>query len=434
MIENKEESIVIEGGVALQGTIHIAGAKNAALPLLAAALLTSQDMVLENIPQMTDIKEFFNLMMDLGTAVSFQKVDPVTQALTVHLSTKEIIANGASDDVMGRMRASVLVLAPVLARRGHAHMALPGGCAIGQRPIDLHLKALRTLGAEIDVVKGYIEARCLGGSFVGGEIIFPFETVGGTENAIMAAAVARGASVIVNAAREPEVVDLCNCLVKMGAKIQGIGTGKLTIQGVEDLGGCRYRVMGDRIQAGTYVIAGAMTRGLVTVQGALNKDSLCVYHALRESGVDIQECDEETVLVDARSLSEMKAITLHTGAYPGFPTDMQAQYMALMLLANGVSLIYEEIFENRFMHVEELKKLKGDIVVQGNKATIRGNSILKGAQVQATDLRASVSLILGGLVAQGETRVTCIHHLDRGYDFLEHKLQLCGARIQRVSI
>ena len=418
------DSIRIRGGKALRGAIPIAGAKNAALPLMAASLLTDRALSLVNLPQLVDIGSMQTLLHTHGVAI--ENGDASGE---VSFDAAGVLDTTAPYDLVRRMRASVLVLAPLVARFGRARVSLPGGCAIGTRPIDLHLDALRRLGAEIDLAGGYVEARASGG-LIGADIEFPSVSVGATENAMMGASLARGETVLRNAAREPEVVDLGRCLIAMGAKIEGLGTETLLIQGVERLEGARHAVIADRIEAGTYAIAAAMTGGDVTLQGADPDTLRALTGTLRGAGVAIEETADGLRIVAPGG--KTGGLELVTRPYPGFPTDLQAQMMSFATIASGASRITETIFENRFMHVPELLRMGADIRVSGATALIRGVARLKGAEVMATDLRASVSLILAGLVADGETAVNRIYHLDRGYERIEAKLAACGADIERT--
>ena len=417
------DRIRIKGGVPLTGTVTIAGAKNAALPLMAASLLTEETLLLTNVPYLADIATMAGLLEQHGVEKQRSTVGDLT------LTAREISNIEAPYDLVRRMRASVLVLGPLLARCGEARVSLPGGCAIGTRPIDLHLKALEQMGAQIALKEGYVEAHTRG-RLKGAHITFPVVTVGGTENALMAASLATGETVIENAAREPEISDLALCLISMGAKINGIGTDTLTVCGVEKLHGTQHRVLPDRIETGTYAIAAAITRGRIKLQQT-NWDLLeSVFKFLIQAGVEVEALDDG-ILVAAES--RLVGVDVMTEPFPGFPTDMQAQWMALMTTAKGAAMITESIFENRFMHVPELSRFGADINVHGSSAIIRGRKQLSGAPVMATDLRASVSLVLAGLAAAGETIVNRVYHLDRGYESLEEKLASCGARIERLA-
>ena len=418
------DTIRIRGGRTLSGAIPIAGAKNAALPLMAASLLTDGALHLVNLPRLADIGSMRKLLSTHGVAI--ENGDASGE---VSFDAAAVADTTAPYDLVRRMRASVLVLAPLLARFGRARVSLPGGCAIGTRPIDLHLAALSRLGAEIDLADGYVEARAPGG-LTGAEFEFPSVSVGATENAMMGASLARGETVLRNAAREPEVVDLGRCLIAMGAKIEGLGSGTLHIQGMDRLHGAQHSVIPDRIEAGSYAIAAAMTGGDVTLEGADPRALEALIDTLRRSGVAI-EVSATGLRVRAPG-GKTGGMELVTRPYPGFPTDLQAQMMSLTAIAAGTSRITETIFENRFMHVPELLRMGADISVAGATALIRGVARLKGAEVMATDLRASVSLILAALVADGETVVNRVYHLDRGYERIEAKLAACGADIERT--
>jgi len=427
------DRIRIVGGNKLQGTITIGGAKNAAVALMPACLLTDGTLSLSNLPHLVDITTMAHLLAQHGAELHLDGNSPKggPTGRVLDLTAREITSTTAPYDLVRKMRASVLVLGPLLARCSQARVSLPGGCAIGTRPVDLHLKALEEMGAVIELTEGYINAHVPGGRLQGARIIFPQVTVGGTENILMAASLAQGETIISNAAREPEVADLAHCLVAMGAKIEGIGTGTLHIQGVDHLHGAEYSVVPDRIETGTYAVAAAITRGKVELVGTRLDLIASVVKVLREAGIKITET-EQGILVDADG-AEIKGVDIMTEPYPGFPTDMQAQLMALMATAQGASMITETIFENRFMHVPELSRMGGRINVHGSSAIVRGVGKLSGAPVMATDLRASVSLILAGLVAQGETIVSRVYHLDRGYERLEEKLAACGAEIERLK-
>lgn len=426
------DKIRIIGGRPLSGTISICGAKNAALPLMAASLLTSESLTLSNLPHLVDITTMVHLLAELGVRVSMDGYTPNSghtgRALTLAASEPE--NRTAPYDLVRRMRASVLVLGPLLTRWGEATVSLPGGCAIGTRPVDIHLSAFKALGAEIELNEGYITASAPNG-LTGTNILFPSVSVGATENVLMAATLAEGETTISNAAREPEVGDLANCLVKMGAKIEGIGTDMLKVTGVSKLTGGTYEVIPDRIESGTYAVAAAMTGGDVLLSGTRLNLLNSVSEMLTKTGVEVSE--EGDLIRVRRVASSLKGTDLMTEPYPGFPTDMQAQVMALLAIAKGASMITETIFENRFMHVPELCRMGADINVHGSSAIVRGVPLLSGAQLMATDLRASVSLILAGLAAKGETFVNRVYHLDRGYERVEDKLAACGAEIDRIS-
>ncbi len=429
------DRILIRGGKPLEGEIQISGAKNAALPLMAACLLTEGTLKLSNLPHLADISTMAKLLGKLGADISkdgdSSNGGPGGQNGRVFAMTaKELTHTTAPYDLVRRMRASVLVLGPLLARAGRARVSMPGGCAIGTRPVDLHLKALQQLGAEIDLTEGYIEAKAEKG-LTGAHVVFPTVTVGGTENLLMAASLASGETVLANAAREPEVTDLAQCLVAMGAKIGGIGTDTLTIHGVDRLNGAEYAVVPDRIETGTYAFAAAVTGGDLTLTGTRTELLESVIKVLTSAGVEVTPTNNG-IRVN-RTNGPLLGVDIMTEPYPGFPTDMQAQAMTLMAVAEGASMITETIFENRFMHVPELNRMGADINVHGASAIVRGVKGLSGAPVMATDLRASVSLVLAGLAAEGETEVNRVYHLDRGYERLEDKLAACGADIQRVK-
>jgi UDP-N-acetylglucosamine 1-carboxyvinyltransferase len=417
------DKIWIRGGQPLEGVIPIGGAKNAALPLMAASLLTDETLSLENVPHLADIATMARLLSQHGVAIAERGGND-----TVELSAHEITSTTAPYDLVRKMRASVLVLGPLVARRGHARVSLPGGCAIGTRPVDLHIRGLEWLGAEVTLSEGYIEARAPHG-LKGAEIAFPAVSVGATENLLMAAALAEGESLLVNAAREPEITDLAQCLVAMGARIDGIGSDRLRVEGVGRLHGARHRIIPDRIETGTYLIAAAATGGDVRLTGTEPGLVAALIRVLVAAGVEIGETDEG--LRVRRRNGPLTGVDVMTEPYPGYPTDLQAQLMALMATAEGASMITETIFENRFMHVPELLRMGANINVHRASALVRGVPRLKGAPVMATDLRASVSLIIAGLAAEGETFVNRVYHLDRGYERLEEKLAACGARIER---
>lgn len=426
------DKIKISGGRRLQGKIAIGGAKNAALPLMSAALLTDETLTLSNLPHLDDITSMTKLLSQHGVALHLNGNAPNGghTGRVLDMQAAEIASTTAPYDLVRKMRASVLVLGPLVARCGIARVSLPGGCAIGNRPVDLHLKALEVMGAEIHLTEGYIEARAPGG-LKGGHILFPQVSVGATENAIMAASLADGVTTIANAAREPEVADLAHCLVAMGAEIEGIGTDTLKVTGKPRLHGAEYSVVPDRIETGTYAIAAAITGGEIELVGTRIALINSLVDAMREAGIEIIETDDGMIVRGNRAT--LRGVDVMTEPYPGFPTDMQAQFMALMSVANGASMITETIFENRFMHVPELSRMGADINVHGRSAIVRGSARLSGAEVMATDLRASVSMVLAGLAAEGETVINRVYHLDRGYERLEEKLAACGAGIERVS-
>ncbi len=424
------DKIIIEGGKRLSGTIPVSGAKNAALTLVPCALLTDEPLTLRNLPRLADIDSFQHLMTQFGVSTSIAGARPGDFGRVMTLEATRLTSTVAPYDLVRKMRASILVLGPMLARAGEATVSLPGGCAIGNRPIDLHLKALEALGAEIELTSGYVRAMAPDGGLPGGRYSFPVVSVGATENALMAAVLATGKSTLHNAAREPEIVDLCNLLVAMGAEIEGIGTSELTIHGVKRLYGATYKVMADRIEAGSYACAAAITGGEVTLEGAKFEEMEATVQALRSAGVTVEPVKGGIhIAADGR----LQAVTLSTAPYPGFATDMQAQLMALLCLAKGTSVLTETIFENRYMHVPELNRMGANIETSGRTAIVHGVDKLTGAEVMATDLRASMSLVIAGLAAEGETQVHRLYHLDRGYERLEEKLALLGANIQRVG-
>ena len=424
------DRILVRGGNRLSGTIPISGAKNSALTLLPCALLTDEPLTLRNLPRLADVDSFGHLLNQLGCSTMIEGARPEDFGRVMTLRAGRITATLAPYDIVRKMRASILVLGPLLARAGEATVSLPGGCAIGNRPIDLHLKALEAFGAEMESTSGYVTARAKDGRLPGGRIIFPVVSVGATENALMAAARAKGTCIIENAAREPEIVDLCNLLVAMGVHIEGIGTETLTIEGADRLHGATYRVMPDRIEAGSYACAVGIAGGEVDLAGANPADMQATLGALRDAGVKVEEHKKG---IRVASDGKLAPLTLSTAPFPGFATDMQAQFMAMLTKADGASVLTETIFENRYMHVPELARLGADIQVRGRSAVVRGVDKLVGAPVMATDLRASMSLIIAGLVAEGETNVQRVYHLDRGYERLEEKLSAVGADIERVS-
>ncbi|MDS4010139.1 MAG: UDP-N-acetylglucosamine 1-carboxyvinyltransferase [Defluviicoccus sp.] len=427
--------IHIRGGTPLSGIIPISGAKNAALPLLAAGLLTEGTLTLDNVPHVVDIESMLALLAELGATVETDANTGTNGSgsgfgLSVRLSTPAIRSTTAVYDLVRKMRASVLVLGPLVARFGHARVSLPGGCAIGTRPIDLHLKALQAMGAEVGLDAGYVEVSAPKG-LTGAVFTFPSVSVTGTENALMAAVLARGETRICNAAREPEIGDLARCLVAMGADITGIDTDTLKVQGVERLGSARHAVIPDRIETGTFAIAAAITGGSIELQGTRLELIGATADALRQAGIAIEPTAHGIRV--ARRDNGVRGVDVMTEPFPGFPTDMQAQIMALMTVADGAAMITETVFENRFMHVPELCRMGANINVHSASAIIRGVPALSGAPVMATDLRASVSLVLAGLAARGETIVNRVYHLDRGYERLEDKLAACGATIERAD-
>ena len=424
------DKIIIQGGRRLSGTIPVSGAKNAALTLLPCALLTDEPLTLRNLPRLADIDGFQHLMNQFGVSTTIAGSRPEDFGRVMTLAATRITSSVAPYELVRKMRASILVLGPMLARMGEATVSLPGGCAIGNRPIDLHLKSLEALGATIEMAAGYVRAIAPDGGLPGGRYAFPVVSVGATENALMAAATARGKSTLHNAAREPEIVDLCNLLVAMGAQIEGIGTSDITVHGVPRLHGATYRVMPDRIEAGSYACAAAITGGEVTLAGTRIEEMEATVHALRAAGVHVEPRNEG---LHVAANGKLRAVTLSTAPYPGFATDMQAQLMALLCLAEGSSVLTETIFENRYMHVPELNRMGARIETSGRTAIVHGVGKLTGAEVMATDLRASMSLVIAGLAAQGETQVHRLYHLDRGYERLEEKLSLLGAAVERVG-
>jgi UDP-N-acetylglucosamine 1-carboxyvinyltransferase len=419
------DRLSIHGGGPLNGVIPISGAKNSALKLMAAALLCDQPLQLSSMPNLADTRFMARLLEQLGVRVDWPAGSSVCR-----LDAETISSTIAPYDLVRKMRATFNVLGPLLARIGHATVSLPGGCAIGARPVDLHLKAFEAMGADIVIEQGYVKAAALRG-LKGAHILFPFGSVGATEHAMLAAVLADGETVLENAACEPEIADLAFCLNSVGARITGAGTPIIRIQGVSRLGGGRYDVIPDRIEAGTYAIAAAAAGGEVLLEGARGEDLVSLIDHLRLAGVRVVA--EERGLRVSRADGPIHAVDVDTAPHPGFPTDLQAQFMALMTIADGTSLIRENIFENRFMHAPELNRLGADITVRGREATVRGVRQLKGAQVMATDLRASVSLVIAALAAEGETMVNRVYHLDRGFERLEEKLGRCGARITRLS-
>lgn len=429
------DRIIIRGGRRLEGRLPISGAKNAALTLMPCALLTDEPLVLRNLPRLADVDGFGHLLNQLGASTKIEGTRPDDFGRVMTIRAGALTSTEAPYDIVRKMRASILVLGPTLARAGQARVSLPGGCAIGNRPIDLHLRALEALGAELDMGAGYVTARAPkngvgGGRLPGGRYRFPVVSVGATENAVMAAATAKGSSVLENAAREPEIVDLCRCLAAMGARIEGIGTERLEIEGVDRLHGATYAVMADRIEAGSYACAAAITGGDLLLVGARADEMRATLSALGEAGVVVTE---ERDGVRVRADGPLRAVNLTTAPYPGFATDMQAQFMAMLCMADGASVLEETIFENRYMHVPELARMGADIQVRGRTAVVRGVGGLTGAPVMATDLRASMSLVIAGLVAAGETQVNRVYHLDRGYERLEEKLSAVGADVQRLG-
>jgi UDP-N-acetylglucosamine 1-carboxyvinyltransferase len=422
------DQIVIQGGNRLSGEIRISGAKNAALPLMAASLLSAEPLTLTNLPRLADISTMSKLLEQHG--VSVLEVDDGKSGMTMTFDAGGVDNTVAPYDLVRRMRASVLVLGPLVARFGEAKVSLPGGCAIGTRPVDLHIRGLEQLGAEIELEGGYMTARAPKG-LIGSKFVFPFVSVGATENLMMAACLARGETVLTNAAREPEVTDLAHCLVAMGAKIDGIGSDTLTIQGVTSLHAAEHPVVCDRIEAGTYAMAAAITGGELELTGVSPGLLDAAFKMLGEAGLEIEDTPTGTRV--SLGSGGLKGIDVMTEPFPGFPTDLQAQVMALMSVADGAAMITETIFENRFMHVPELSRMGANVNVHGASAMVRGVDHLTGAEVMATDLRASSSLIIAALAARGETVIRRVYHLDRGYERIEEKLGACGAVIERVQ-
>jgi UDP-N-acetylglucosamine 1-carboxyvinyltransferase len=415
------DKLRITGGRPLEGAVRVSGAKNAALPILCAALLTARPLAVSNVPRLMDIATMAKLLAQMGVQVERRDGE-------MTLGAPRIVDPTAPYELVKTMRASVLVLGPLLARCGQAKVSLPGGCAIGARPVDQHVKGLQAMGATITIEHGYMHASA--GRLRGAHIVMDLVTVTGTENLMMAAALAEGTTVLENAAREPEVVDLADCLVAMGARIEGAGTSVIRIDGVASLGGAQHRVMPDRIETGTYLAAAAAAGGKIRLEGAAPGSLDATLDKLREAGARVS-AQGETIQLEMSG--RPKAVGIRTAPYPGFPTDMQAQFMALDCVAEGTAVITETIFENRFMHALELQRLGADISIQGNTAVVRGAERLQGATVMATDLRASASLVIAGLVAEGQTEIQRIYHLDRGYEALEAKLSALGARVERIK-
>lgn len=415
----------ISGGYKLDGCVRISGAKNAALPILMATLLADGVSYISNVPHLNDVTTTLELIGRLGASTT------LSDNLVVQIDTRKIKSYDAPYDLVKSMRASILVLGPLLARFGHADVALPGGCAIGSRPVDLHIKGMEAMGASVEVKDDYIKARAING-LTGAKIVMDMVSVGATENILMAATLAKGVSRIENAAKEPEIVDLANCLISMGAKIQGAGTDVITVQGVERLDGANHRVQPDRIETGTYLVAGAITRGRVLLKDTDPELLEAVLLKLKEAGAQITTGDD-WIELDMKG-KRPSAVDIKTAPFPGFPTDMQAQFTALNVVADGTGFIVENIFENRFMHVNEMLRMGADISIEGNTAICKGVTDLKSAQVMATDLRASASLVLAGLAADGNTMVDKIYHIDRGYDCIEEKLHALGAKVIRIAV
>jgi UDP-N-acetylglucosamine 1-carboxyvinyltransferase len=415
------QKLIIQGGASICGEVRISGAKNAALPILCASLLTPDVLTIENVPHLNDVATMLNLLRQMGISVEAEKER--TRLAATHLD--HLVA---PYEMVKTMRAAILVLGPMLARAGAARVSLPGDCAIGLRPVDQHIKGLQAMGAEIDIEHGYIHAKAK--RLNGAHIVMDIITVTGTENLMMAATLADGTTIIENAAREPEVADLANCLIAMGAKIHGVGSDIITIEGVETLHGAAYRVMPDRIETGTFLVAAAASGGEISLRETRTDTLDAVLDKLMEAGAAIESGPD---WIHLKMNHAPKSVNLRTAPYPAFPTDMQAQFMVLNSVATGTAIITETIFENRFMHVQELKRMNADIKVEGNTAVVCGVATLDGANVMATDLRASASLVLAGLIAKGETVIDRIYHLDRGYEFIEQKLSVLGARIRRAN-
>jgi UDP-N-acetylglucosamine 1-carboxyvinyltransferase len=427
------DRIRIVGGNELHGIIPISGAKNAALPLMIAALLTDDTLTLENVPHLADVEQLIRILGNHGVDYSVngrREHQNGSYARTIHFTARHIVDTTAPYELVSKMRASFWVIGPLLARMGEARVSLPGGCAIGTRPVDLFIDGLAHLGATIDIDNGYVVARAPK-RLIGNRYVFPKVSVGATHVMMMAATLARGETVLENAAREPEVVNLAECLVAMGARIEGAGTSTITIDGVETLSGARHRIIPDRIETGTYAMAVAMTGGEVLLEGARPDLLETVFETLAETGAEITPLNSGVRV--RRNGSGIAAVDVSTAPFPGFPTDLQAQFMGLMTMAKGTARITETIFENRFMHVQELARLGARIHLQGQTAIVDGVKLLKGAPVMATDLRASVSLVIAGLAAEGETVVNRVYHLDRGFELLEQKLSACGAMVERIS-
>ena len=417
------QKIVVQGGTPLRGEVRISGAKNAVLPILCAGLLADGPVLIRNVPNLHDVKTTLRLLAELGAGIT------IDDSFDIRIDPRSVRSHVAPYELVKTMRASVLVLGPLLAKHGAAEVSLPGGCAIGSRPVDQHIKGMQALGAEVSVEHGFIKASAK--RLQGARVVFDMVSVGATENVLMAATLAEGRTVLENAAMEPEIVDLAQCLVAMGAKIEGAGSGRIVVEGVERLHGGEHAVVADRIETGTFLVAAAMTGGRITATHARPDTLDAVLGKLREAGAQV-DCDDDRITLDMQG-RRPHAVNFSTAPHPAFPTDMQAQFMALDCIADGVGVINETIFENRFMHVQELQRLGADIRVEGHTAIVRGVDKLSGAPVMATDLRASASLILAGLVAEGETTIDRIYHLDRGYENIEAKLSGLGARIRRID-
>jgi UDP-N-acetylglucosamine 1-carboxyvinyltransferase len=417
------QKIVVQGGAPLRGEVRISGAKNAVLPILCAGLLADGPVLIRNVPNLHDVKTTLRLLAELGAGITLD------DAFDIRIDPRSVRSHVAPYELVKTMRASVLVLGPLLAKHGAAEVSLPGGCAIGSRPVDQHIKGMQALGAEVSVEHGFIKASAK--RLRGARVVFDMVSVGATENVLMAATLAEGRTVLENAAMEPEIIDLAQCLVAMGARIEGAGSGRIVVEGVERLHGGEHAVVADRIETGTFLVAAAMTGGRITTTHARPDTLDAVLGKLREAGAQV-DCDDDRITLDMQG-RRPHAVNFSTAPHPAFPTDMQAQFMALDCIADGVGVINETIFENRFMHVQELLRLGADIRVEGHTAIVRGVDKLGGAPVMATDLRASASLILAGLVAEGETTIDRIYHLDRGYENIEAKLSGLGARIRRID-
>jgi UDP-N-acetylglucosamine 1-carboxyvinyltransferase len=417
------QKIVVEGGIPMRGEVRVSGAKNAVLPILCAGLLGDGPLLVRNVPNLQDVKTTIRVLAELGAGIHLD------DAFNIHIDPRTVRSHVAPYELVKTMRASVLVLGPLLAKHGAAEVSLPGGCAIGSRPVDQHIKGMQALGADVVVEGGFIKAHAK--RLKGARVVFDMVSVGATENVLMAATLAEGRTVLENAAMEPEIVDLAECLVAMGAKIEGAGTGRIIVEGVERLHGGEHSVVADRIEAGTFLVAAAMTGGRVTLTHARPDTMDAVLDKLRDAGAEL-ECEGDRITLDMHG-RRPRAVDITTAPHPAFPTDMQAQFMAMDCIAEGVGVINETIFENRFMHVQELQRLGADIRIDGHTAVVRGVERLSGAPVMATDLRASASLVLAGLVAQGETTIDRIYHLDRGYENIEAKLSALGARIRRIG-
>jgi UDP-N-acetylglucosamine 1-carboxyvinyltransferase len=427
------KKLVINGGVPLFGEVQISGAKNATLPLMVASILCDDKLTLTNVPHVSDISTMANLLINLGVKITLDGYDKElgNQGRVLVLDGSNINNPVADYDLVRKMRASIFILGPLLARCGRAKVSLPGGCAIGTRPVDLHLKALEALGAKFELRDGYVEGFVAGGRLKGAEIHFEKVSVGATENAMMAASLAKGDTIIYNSACEPEIIDLAKCLNAMGAKISGAGTPQILISGVDNLSTARHKIIADRIEAGTYAIAAGITKGKIKIKGLESWILTGFKDELEKAGLIFTQLENDAIEV-SRNQDFINAVNISTHPYPGFPTDMQAQFMALMTLSNGVATIEENIFENRFMHVLELVRMNANIESRGKLAIVKGVKNLKGAEVMATDLRASVSLVLAGLVAEGKTTINRLYHLERGYERIAEKLVNCGADIKTI--